>query len=63
MLRKIPDDGADKPEPSRSRAIGLRSCFAVLILTPSMIGFVMKFYEFVHTFRDDSAAPLPSRRW
>jgi hypothetical protein len=55
MLRKIPDDGADEPEPSRSRANWITLFFAVLILTPSMIGFVMKFIEFVHTFRDDSA--------
>lgn len=28
--------------------------FAVIILIPSMIGFVMKFAEFVHTFQDDA---------
>lgn len=28
---------------------------AVVILVPSMIGFVMKFIEFVHTFQDDAA--------
>ncbi len=28
--------------------------FAVIILVPSMIGFGMKFYEFVSTFRSES---------
>lgn len=28
--------------------------FAIIILIPSMAGFVMKFTEFVHTFRQDS---------
>ena len=27
---------------------------AVLILVPSMIGFIAKFMEFVHTFRDET---------
>lgn len=28
--------------------------FAIIILTPSMIGFGMKFYEFIHTFHSDA---------
>jgi hypothetical protein len=28
--------------------------FAVIILTPSLIGFGMKFFEFIHTFRGQS---------
>ena len=56
MLRKAPEDGhPDQPERNSSRANWITLIFALLILTPSMIGFVMKFVEFIHTFRDESA--------
>ena len=55
MLLKAPEPEPERPEPSPSRANWVTLAFAVLILTPSMIGFVMKFVEFIHTFRDDSA--------
>lgn len=52
MLRKAVDNGRPEGKPSKANKITL--FFAIVILTPSMIGFVMKFTEFVHTFRDDS---------
>ncbi len=51
MLRKI-DENRPASNPRRAQWITL--AFAILILTPSMVGFVMKFMEFVHTFRDDA---------
>ena len=58
MLKKHPVDDSglndNLPDPSVSRANWITLGFAVLILTPSMIGFAMKFYEFMHTFRDSS---------
>lgn len=51
-----PDDslpeGSD--DQSNRRAKWITAAFAGLILTPSMIGFVMKFSEFIHTFQDTS---------
>lgn len=52
MIKKTPD--RDQPERNRARANWVTLAFAVIILTPSMIGFAMKFTEFVHTFRDDA---------
>ena len=53
MLRKAADDNQDgRRGPQHANWVTL--AFALLILTPSMIGFVMKFAEFIHTFRDDS---------
>lgn len=52
MLRKAADN--DRPEKNPSRASWFTLAFAVIFLTPSMIGFVMKFSEFIHTFRDDA---------
>ncbi len=51
MLRKIDHD---RPDPGPRRAQWITLAFAILILTPSMIGFVMKFMEFIHTFRSES---------
>lgn len=53
MLRKAGDDGDHRDRRARN-ANWVTLAFAVLILTPSMIGFVMKFAEFIHTFRDDA---------
>ena len=53
MLRRAANDGSFEHKPSRAHWVTL--LFAVLILTPSMIGFVMKFVEFIHTFRSDSS--------
>jgi hypothetical protein len=53
MLKKSPH--YDQPQRGPSRANLITLVFAVLILVPSMIGFVMKFMEFIHTFRDDAA--------
>lgn len=52
MLRKLEENGDRKRPQSRGRWITL--AFAIVILTPSMVGFIMKFYEFIHTFRDDA---------
>lgn len=56
MLKRLDDHadggGDDRRRPSRAKWITLM--FAIVILTPSMMGFVMKFFEFIHTFRDDS---------
>ena len=41
MLRKAADN--DRPEKNPSRASWFTLAFAVIFLTPSMIGFVMKF--------------------
>ncbi len=43
------NSGADS-----SRASWVTLAFAIIILTPSMIGFVMKFSEFIHTFQGDT---------
>ena len=52
MLQKSVDQ--DRPDDPSSRANWITLVFAILILTPSMIGFVMKFAEFLHTFRDEA---------
>ena len=52
MLRKAAD--RDRPRGEASRGQWMTLMFAMIILTPSMIGFVMKFSEFIHTFRDDA---------
>ena len=52
MLRKAGDD--HRPNRRPSRATWITIAFAVIILIPSMIGFVMKFVEFVHTFQGDA---------
>ena len=52
MLRKAGDD--HRPSRKPSKATWITIVFAVIILIPSMIGFVMKFVEFVHTFQGDS---------
>ena len=55
MLQKLADDSnSDQPLPARSHGGWVTLTFAVIILTPSMIGFVMKFSEFIHTFQGDS---------
>ena len=55
MLRKTPPSANDDGSPrGRTRSRWITICFAVVILTPSMIGFGMKFYEFMHTFQGDS---------
>lgn len=56
MLRKnpeLPDDNSPLQPPSK-RNTWITIVFAVIILVPSMIGFVMKFIEFVRTFQDDA---------
>ncbi len=53
MLRKAPEH--ERPERQPARGQRLTWVFALIILVPSMIGFVMKFYEFIHTFQDDAA--------
>ena len=56
MLQRAPSP--DRPEPdsgrNRQRANWITLIFALIILFPSMVGFVMKFYEFVHTFQSDA---------
>ncbi len=59
MLQKTMNSGGDgaddenrRDSHARSRRITL--LFAVVILTPSLIGFVLKFGEFIHSFREDS---------
>lgn len=52
MLRK--PNSPDRPERNSWRTHWVTLLFAVVILTPSMVGFVMKFSEFVHTFRSDA---------
>ena len=52
MLLKAPPE--HRPEQPASRGHWVTLAFAVIILTPSMIGFVMKFSEFIHTFRGES---------
>jgi nitrogen fixation-related uncharacterized protein len=55
MLRKEPQNSdRDEPESVSSRSGWVTLLFAIVILTPSMIGFVMKFTEFVHTFQGDT---------
>ena len=59
MLQRDPDyrgrsDGDSPEKDSASKARWITLGFAVLILTPSMIGFVMKFSEFIHTFQSDT---------
>ncbi len=57
MLKKLPDAAGPNerpPQPTNARMRWLTLIFAAVILTPSMIGFVMKFIEFVHTFRSDA---------
>lgn len=46
----------DKPATQRGQRIKTVTiiAMAVLILVPSMLGFVAKFIEFLHTFRGDS---------
>lgn len=39
--------------PARRRSV-LTLIFAVIILIPSMMGFVSKFYEFIHTFQGET---------
>ncbi len=39
---------------ARRRRNGITALFAVLILVPSMMGFVAKFVEFVNTFRGEA---------
>ena len=53
MLRKAPEHERPSRQPSRGHQVTLM--FAVIILVPSMIGFGMKFYEFIHTFQDEAA--------
>ena len=53
MLQKSSPDGLSNG--NHWRANGITLVFAILILVPSMIGFVMKFVEFIHTFRGDAA--------
>ena len=43
----------NQPRPSRAKTITL-IVMSVVILVPSMIGFVLKFIEFVHTYHDDA---------
>ncbi|MDA0659718.1 MAG: hypothetical protein O2931_13750 [Planctomycetota bacterium] len=50
----LPSDVATSRKAAR-RSERLTLFFAIVILTPSMIGFGMKFYEFVHTFQSDSS--------
>ena len=52
MLIKADDLNRPERHPSRGRWITL--AFAVIILIPSMIGFGMKFLEFMHTFQGDA---------
>lgn len=54
MLQKYSeaDDTGAGRGPSRAHWVTL--VFAIIILVPSMLGFVTKFIEFVHTFRDDA---------
>lgn len=52
MLNQALDN--DRLEKSRSRTRWITLAFAVIFLTPSMIGFGMKFAEFIHTYRDDA---------
>ena len=54
MLKKAADNQPNSDPPPSSRAQWVTLGFALLILTPSMVGFVMKFAEFIHTFRGDS---------
>ena len=42
-----------QPRPSRARTITL-IVMSIVILVPSMTGFVMKFIEFIHTFQGES---------
>jgi hypothetical protein len=43
----------NQPRPSRARTITL-IVMSIVILVPSMTGFVMKFIEFIHTFQGES---------
>ena len=54
MLQRLPEHEDDRPDRGARRANWVTLAFAIIILTPSMIGFVMKFYEFVHTFQGDA---------
>ena len=52
MLMKRPNSDGESQRRARGHWVTL--AFAVIILTPSMIGFVMKFSEFMHTFQGDT---------
>ena len=54
MLQKLPSRDGEPHSPAPSKAGWITLAFAIVILTPSMIGFVMKFSEFIHTFQGDT---------